>query len=202
MKRPSPSLGNGTVGACTCGQICAVAVDRQPRLGRRIEAHDVEVAPRRALGAVRHVHAVPDRRMRLLQRLELHRHVADGEVLAVVIEHLAGEALHHKLDRLAVDLLRLVGIGAVIFDLDRRPSRGRTRSPGGRRSSGRACRFPRSAAAGDAAASPTPADRSAASACAARPRTGTRWARAPCRAASSDARRGDRRRSPRGRRPR
>jgi hypothetical protein len=57
--------------------------------------------------------------MRLLQRGDLHRHVAEGESLALVVEHFPGQALDHHLDRLGVDLLRLVRIGAVVFDLDR-----------------------------------------------------------------------------------
>ena len=97
----------------------AVAVDGETGFLRRVEAHHVEVAARRALGAVGHVHAVPDRRMRFLQRLDLHRHVAEGEPLALEIEHLVRQALEHELDRLGIDRLRLVGIGAVVLDLDR-----------------------------------------------------------------------------------
>ena len=81
-------------------------------------------------------------------------------------------------------------------------SGGRVEIGFGRGSNGRACRFPRSAAADDAAAWPRPGVRSEAVPCAGRRRTEKRSARAPCRAASNGARRGDSRRSRRGRRPR
>ena len=77
--------------------------------------------------------------------------------------------------------------------------RGRSRHRAGRRSSDRACRFPRSSGADDRAAAHRPSARSAAAWCAARPPPEKRSATAPCRAASRDARRDDRRRSPRGR---
>src|ERR1700722_604070 len=51
----------------------AIALDGQPRIGGRIETDHVEVALRRALGAVGGVYAVPQRRVRLLQRFEFHR---------------------------------------------------------------------------------------------------------------------------------
>ncbi len=96
-----------------------IAIDGKARLLGRVEAHHVEVAPRRALGALGHVHAVPDGRMRLLQRRELHRHVVEGKVLALEVEHFLREPLEHEIDSFRVDLLRDVGIGAVILDLDR-----------------------------------------------------------------------------------
>ncbi len=57
--------------------------------------------------------------MRLLQRLDFHRHILEGEMLALEIEHLLGEALQHDLDCFRVDLLRGRRIGAVIFEFDR-----------------------------------------------------------------------------------
>src|SRR5207244_2634906 len=74
---------------------------------------------RRALGAFRRMDAVPDRRMRFLQRRDLHGQIAEGESLAVEIEHLVAQALQYELDRLGIDLLRLFGFDAVIFKLDR-----------------------------------------------------------------------------------
>src|SRR4029079_2369401 len=40
-----------------------IAVDGQTGFIRRVEAYDIEIAARGAFGAIRHVHAVPDRRM-------------------------------------------------------------------------------------------------------------------------------------------
>jgi hypothetical protein len=66
------------------------------------------------------VHAVPDRGMRFLQRLDFHRHAAEGKSPALEVEHLVGQPLEHELDRLGVDLLRVPRIDAVVFELDRR----------------------------------------------------------------------------------
>src|SRR5579883_1982924 len=98
----------------------AVARDRRLRLVRWIEADNVKTAFGRALGAVRRMDAVPDRRVRLLQRRKLHRHVVECEMLAVEIQARARQALQDELDRLVVDTLRIAGIDAEIFDLDRR----------------------------------------------------------------------------------
>src|SRR5262245_40638350 len=97
----------------------AITLHGETGLLRRVKAHDVEIAARRALGAVRHVHAVPDRRMRLLQWRDLHGYVVEGKSLALEVENLLRQAFEHELDGLAVDLLRLVRIGAVVLDLDR-----------------------------------------------------------------------------------
>src|SRR5436190_9442048 len=98
----------------------AIALHRKPGLVRRIETDDVKGAARRALGAVGRVHAVPDRRMRLLQRLELHGDAAEGKSPAFEVEYLLGQPLNHQLDCLSIDLLRVLRIGAVVFKLDRR----------------------------------------------------------------------------------
>ena len=98
----------------------AIAIDGEPGFIRRIETDHVEIAARGALGALRRVHAIPDRGMRFLQRLDFHRHAAEGESPALEVEHLVGQSREHELDRLGVDLLRLLRIDAVIFELDRR----------------------------------------------------------------------------------
>ena len=67
-------------------------------------------APLRALDRV---DAVPDRRVRLLQRLELDRNVVEGEKLAFEIEPLLREALEDQVDRLGIDPLRLGGVLSV-----------------------------------------------------------------------------------------
>src|SRR4051812_6488331 len=54
-----------------------VALDGKPRLVCRIEADDVEATPGGALGTFGRMQAIPDRRMRLLQRLEFHGHAAE-----------------------------------------------------------------------------------------------------------------------------
>ena len=118
-KAAEPELGKYRRSGMNLRPDQAVAVDREPGLGRRIEAHDVEVAACRPLGAVWHMHAVPDRRMGLLQRLKLHRNIIDREMLAAIIKHLAGQPLHHERDRFGVDLLCLSGIRPIVLKLNR-----------------------------------------------------------------------------------
>ena len=164
-------------------------------------ADDVHAGLRGALGAVRIDHAVPERRVRLLQRLELHRHV------------LVAEELPSKFTASCVSPCRIMssasayicgvlGVDAVIAELDRRD------------------------AAADAELEPAAAhlvehadlfgqpqrmierkhidQRPEAQPLGALRDRGerTRSATAPCRAASNGARRSDSRRSRRGRRPR
>src|SRR2546430_3614680 len=50
----------------------------------------------------------------------LFRSAAEGESPALEVEHLVGQSREHELDRLGVDLLRVLRIDAVIFELDRR----------------------------------------------------------------------------------
>ena len=61
----------------------------------------MKIAAGRAFGAVWRVHAIPDRRMRLLQRRKFHRHIAEVEMLAVEIEHVAGQPLQDQFDAFA-----------------------------------------------------------------------------------------------------
>jgi hypothetical protein len=58
--------------------------------------------------------------MRFLQRLDFHRHAAEGKSPALEVEHLVGQPLAHELDRLRVDLLRVLWVDAVVFELDGR----------------------------------------------------------------------------------
>src|SRR5262249_8967139 len=96
------------------------AIDGETRFVRRVETNHVEIAARGAFGALRRVNAIPDRGMRFLQRLDFHRHAAEGKTPALEVEDLVGQALEPELDRIRVALRRIVGIDAVIFELDRR----------------------------------------------------------------------------------
>jgi hypothetical protein len=58
--------------------------------------------------------------MRLLERLELHRHVGIVVELAVKRERAAGQRLAHDLQRFEIHLLPMVGIDPEISGLDRR----------------------------------------------------------------------------------
>src|SRR5258707_6651978 len=96
-----------------------IALHREPGFVGRVEADDVEAAARRALGTVGRVHAVPDRRMRLLHGLELHRNVAEGKSPAFEVEDFLGQPLDYQLNCFRVDLFRLLWVRALIFELDR-----------------------------------------------------------------------------------
>src|SRR5262245_6062119 len=97
-----------------------IAIHGETRLVRRVETDHVEIAARRALSALRRMNAIPDRGMRFLQRLDFHRHAAEGKSPALEVEHLVGQSLEHKVDRLRVNLLRVLWIDAVVFELDGR----------------------------------------------------------------------------------
>src|SRR5262249_57252599 len=95
-----------------------IAIDGKPGFVRRVETDHVEIAARRALGALRRMNAIPDRGMRFLQRLDFHRHAAEGKSPALEVEHLVGQSLEHKVDRLRVDLLPVRWMDAVVFALE------------------------------------------------------------------------------------
>ena len=58
--------------------------------------------------------------MRLLERLELHRHVVEMEELAVEGQAALAQSLDHELERLGINPLRLVWVLSVIDELARR----------------------------------------------------------------------------------
>src|SRR5262249_11157414 len=97
-----------------------IAIHGETRLVRWVETDHVEIAARRALGALQRMNAIPGRGMGFLQRLDFHRHAAEGKSPALEVEHLVGQSLEHKVDRLRVDLLRVLWIDAVVFELDGR----------------------------------------------------------------------------------
>ena len=146
------------------------------------------------------VDAVPQRRMRLLHRLQDHRQLVELVELAVEGQLVRRQALQQHLERLVIHRL---GLGEVERHRPRSRTstrRGRRRAGSGRRSSDRACRPLRSGGADDRTAADRPAARSAGSSCAATARRRSAPARRRRRAASCGARRRDSRRSRRGRR--
>ena len=86
----------------------------------------MKIALRRTLGAVRRMNAVPDRRIRLLQRFERHRHIVEREVLAVEIQTFHGKAFEDELKAFAVDFLRRIGVFAIDRRLDQRRAAAQT----------------------------------------------------------------------------
>ena len=79
--------------------------------------HHVQALAGGALGAVGRMRAVPQRRMRLLQRLDLHRHVLELVVLAVPGQRLGRERLEDQLQPLGIDLLPVLGVLPVVGNL-------------------------------------------------------------------------------------
>src|SRR5205085_9458611 len=75
---------------------------------------------RRALHARRRGRAVPQRRMRLLPRLDFERHLVEAVELAVKVERAALQAAHDHLERFGEHSWRLIRIDAVVARLDRR----------------------------------------------------------------------------------
>src|SRR6516165_2343237 len=65
-------LGEGGARSMNLRPDRAIALHTKPGFVGRIETDHVEIAPCRALRAVRRMHAVPNRRMWFLQRLDLH----------------------------------------------------------------------------------------------------------------------------------
>src|SRR5262245_62462211 len=53
------------------------------------------------------MHAVPHRRIWLLERLKLHRHVVEMKEPAVERERATGQAFEDEVERLRIDILRL-----------------------------------------------------------------------------------------------
>ena len=98
----------------------AVAVGHRANLGGQGVGDQIEAVAARGLGAVGRPGAGPERRVRLLQRLELHRHVGIAIELAVKRERALGERLAQDLQRFEVHFLSVIGIDPVIGGFDRR----------------------------------------------------------------------------------
>src|SRR5262249_7830215 len=91
----------------------AIAIGKPTSFRGGIQADDMQTLACRPLGAVDRVDAIPDWRMRLLQRLQLHRDVLEGKKVAAKIEGSLGKALDDQLQSLHVDLLCLCRIESV-----------------------------------------------------------------------------------------
>ena len=91
----------------------AIAIDKAPSFRGGIQADDMQTLACRPLGAVDRVDAIPDWRVRLLQRLQLHRDVLEGKKVAAKIEGSLGKALDDQLQSLRVDLLCLCRIESI-----------------------------------------------------------------------------------------
>ncbi len=107
-------------GATALGPGGAVVVAEAAGRGDAVEADDVEALLGATHSAVVGMYAVPDRRMRLLQRLHLHRYIVEAEMLALEAHCLLAQPLHDDGERLVVDVARLGRVGAVEIELDRR----------------------------------------------------------------------------------
>ena len=92
----------GAPGVAPC---LAKTIEARPDCGRGVEAHHLESVAGRPRRAVRRVDAIPHRRMRLLPRLELHRHIFEMKEIAMERQRPLGEPLEHELERLAVHLV-------------------------------------------------------------------------------------------------
>src|SRR5262249_57456257 len=90
-----------------------IAINKGPSFRGGIQADDMQTLACRPLGAVDRVDAIPDWRMRLLQRLQLHRDVLEGKKVTAKIEGSLGEALDDQLQSLRVDLLCLFRIQSI-----------------------------------------------------------------------------------------
>ncbi|HME20552.1 MAG TPA: hypothetical protein VKI44_04190 [Acetobacteraceae bacterium] len=98
----------------------AVAVgDRAHGLAAQI-GDDVHPPLRRPRHAIRPADAVPQRRMRLLQRRQFHRHISVAVVFPLEAQRLVGHAAQDHLQRLGVHRRRRVRIDPVIAKFDRR----------------------------------------------------------------------------------
>src|SRR5262245_18832180 len=91
----------------------AIAIDKAPSFRGGIQADDMQTLACRPLGAVDRVNAIPDWRMRLLQRFQLHRDILESKKVAAKIEGSFGEALYDQLQSLRVDLLRLCRVESI-----------------------------------------------------------------------------------------
>src|SRR5262249_3672116 len=91
----------------------AIAIDKAPSFRGGVQADDVQTLACRAFGAVDRVDAIPDRRMRLLQRFQFHRDILKGKKVAAKIEGSLGKALDDQLQSLNVDLLCLCRIESI-----------------------------------------------------------------------------------------
>src|SRR5262245_62219134 len=98
----------------------AIAINKAPSFRGGIQADDMQTLACRPLGAVDRVDAIPDWRMRLLQRFQLHRDILEGKKVAAKIEGSLGEALYNQLQSFHVDLLRFCRIESIKGSFNRR----------------------------------------------------------------------------------
>src|SRR5712692_9063605 len=98
----------------------AIAIGEDARFMGRVQADDIESPARGPLRALDGMDAIPDRRMRFLQRFKLYRNMIEREKLALEIERPLGEALEDEIERLRVNPLRILRLLSVERDLDGR----------------------------------------------------------------------------------
>ena len=117
---PPLNSGFGCAGAAALGERVAVGVDVDLGIaGRAVgdEVHAVLARPGRARGVGG---AVPERRMRRLQRPQRHRHVGILIMLAGIAERVVGQRRDHAVVGVDEDVARILRGDLVIAELERR----------------------------------------------------------------------------------
>src|SRR5262245_34899581 len=107
------NIGHRTLCSTGFAPYLVIAIDKAPRFRGRVQAYDVQTLACRPFGAVDRVDAIPNWRMRLLQRFQLHRDILERKKIAAKIEGSLGESLYDQLQSLRVDLLRLRRIESI-----------------------------------------------------------------------------------------
>src|SRR5262245_15983689 len=107
------NVGHRTLYSARFAPDLAIAIDKAACFRGRIQADDMQALACCPLGAVDRVDAIPDWRIRLLQRFQLHRDVLEGKKVAAKIEGSLGEALYDQLQSFHVDLLRLCRVESI-----------------------------------------------------------------------------------------
>ena len=117
---PPGNSGLGTARAGALGE--RLAVGRDVALGERGRpiGGEMHAALARPGGADLVGGAVPERRMRLLQRPQRHRHVRIGEMRARMVQGVVGQAGADAGERIHEDLARLIVRDLVEVELERR----------------------------------------------------------------------------------
>src|SRR4029450_5360069 len=114
------NIGHRTLCSTGFAPYLAITIDKAPCFRGRVQAYDVRTLACRPFGAVDRVDAIPNWRMRLLQRFQLHRDILEGKKIAAKIEGSLGESLYDQLQSLRVDLLRLRRIESIKGSFSRR----------------------------------------------------------------------------------
>src|SRR5262249_3521609 len=117
-RRAAREFGLCDLRAAAPNETLLETLDRGARCFRRAERAEMATLLARPARAFGSRGRIPERRMRALQRPQLHRHVAIGKILACVIEPVMGQPLTQRGIGIEKDAARFLVADIVVIELE------------------------------------------------------------------------------------